>query len=137
MKNNLVKIITIVSVIIPLAVAVLLFMPSKIELFGDWTYKLPHFNAMINSLNSLFLVISFYMIKYKKNVSMHQLFNTMAFILGGIFLVSYIIYHSSVESTRYIGDLEFIIFFLFLIYCYLLLLFHLFCLHFTTHYLIK
>jgi len=103
-KNNLVKIITIVSVIIPLAVAVLLFMPSKIELFGDWTYKLPHFNAVINSLTALFLVISFYMIKYKKNVSMHQLFNTMAFILGGIFLVSYIIYHSSVESTRYIGD---------------------------------
>ena len=28
----------------------------------------------------------------------------MSFILGGIFLVSYIIYHSSVESTRYIGD---------------------------------
>ena len=104
MKNNLVKIITIVSVIIPLAVAVLLFMPSKIELFGDWTYKLPHFNAVINSLTALFLVISFYMIKYKKNVSMHQLFNTMAFILGGIFLVSYIIYHSSVESPRYIGD---------------------------------
>ena len=104
MKNNLVKIITIVSVIIPLAVAVLLFMPSKIELFGDWTYQLPHFNAVINSLTALFLVISFYMIKYKKNVSMHQLFNTMAFILGGIFLVSYIIYHSSVESTRYIGD---------------------------------
>jgi len=103
-KNNLVKIITIVSVIIPFAVAVLLFMPSKIELFGDWTYKLPHFNAVINSLTALFLVISFYMIKYKKNVSMHQLFNTMAFILGGIFLVSYIIYHSSVESTRYIGD---------------------------------
>ena len=104
MKNNLVKIITIVSVIIPLAVAVLLFMPSKIELFGDWTYKLPHFNAVINSLTALFLVISFYMIKYKKNVSMHQLVNTLAFILGGIFLVSYIIYHSSVESTRYIGD---------------------------------
>ena len=92
MKNNLVNIITIVSVIIPFAVAVLLFMPSKIELFGDWTYKLPHFNAVINSLTALFLVISFYMIKYKKNVSMHQLFNTMAFILGGIFLVSYIFY---------------------------------------------
>ena len=48
MNNNLVKVITVVSIIIPLAVAVLLFMPSKIELFGDWTYKLPHFNAIIN-----------------------------------------------------------------------------------------
>ena len=66
MNNNLVKVITVVSIIIPLAVAVLLFMPSKIELFGDWTYKLPHFNAIINSLTSLFLILSFYMIKFKK-----------------------------------------------------------------------
>ncbi len=48
MNNNLVKLITVVSVLIPIAVAILLFMPSKIDLFGDWTYKLPHFNAIIN-----------------------------------------------------------------------------------------
>ena len=114
MNNNLTKLITVVSVIIPIAVAFLLFMPSKISFFGSWTYKLPHFNAIINSLTALFLVISFYMIKYKKNISMHQLFNTIAFILGGIFLISYIIYHSSVESTRYLGDSK-VIYYFFLI----------------------
>ena len=114
MNNNLVKLITVVSVLIPIAVAILLFMPSKIDLFGDWTYKLPHFNAIINSLTSLFLIISFYMIKYKKNIKAHQNLNTASFILGSIFLVSYIIYHSSVESTPYQGDQR-VIYFSFLI----------------------
>ena len=85
MKNNLVKIIAIVSVVIPLAVAFLLFMPSKIDIFGDWTYKLPHFNAIINSLTSIFLVLSFYMIKYKRNIRAHQNLNTASFTLGAIF----------------------------------------------------
>ena len=111
MNNNLIKVITVISIIIPLAVAVLLFMPSKIELFGDWTYKLPHFNAIINSLTSLFLILSFYMIKFKKNIKAHQNLNTTSFVLGAIFLVSYIIYHSSVESTSYQGYQRFIYFF--------------------------
>ena len=114
MKNNLVKIIAIVSVVIPLAVAFLLFMPSKIDIFGDWTYKLPHFNAIINSLTSIFLVLSFYMIKYKRNIRAHQNLNIASFTLGAIFLVSYIIYHSSVDSTPYQGDQR-VVYFFFLI----------------------
>ena len=114
MKNNLVKLITVVSILIPIVVAILLFMPNKIDLFGDWAYKLPHFNAIINSLTSFFLILSFYMIKYKKNIKAHQNLNTASFILGSIFLVSYIIYHSSVESTSYQGDQR-VIYFSFLI----------------------
>ena len=114
MNNNLINVIKVVSILIPVAVAILLFMPSKITLFGDWTYNLPHFNAVINSLTSIFLILSFYMIKYKKDIRSHQILNTLAFTLGGIFLVSYIIYHSSVESTSYQGDST-IIYFFFLI----------------------
>jgi len=114
MNNNLVNVIKVVSVLIPVAVAFLLFMPNKITLFGDWTYKLPHFNAIINSLTSFFLILSFYMIKYKKDIKSHQILNTLSFTLGGIFLISYIIYHSSVESTSYQGDSR-IVYFFFLI----------------------
>lgn len=114
MNNNLVNVIKVVSVLIPVAVAFLLFMPSKITLFGDWTYKLPHFNAIINSLTSVFLILSFYMIKYKKDIKSHQILNTLSFTLGAIFLISYIIYHSSVESTSYQGDSR-IVYFFFLI----------------------
>ena len=35
MKNNLVKLITVVSILIPIVVAILLFMPNKIDLFGE------------------------------------------------------------------------------------------------------
>ena len=110
MKNeNLYKnLIISISIIVPILVAILLFMPSKIIIFGDWTSKLPHFNAIINTLTSIFLLFSFYFIKVKKNVNLHKSLNTLSFILGSIFLVSYIIYHSSVESTIYQGNLGYI-----------------------------
>ena len=102
MKIN--KIILGVSILIPIAVAILLFMPNRIELFGEWTYVLPHFNAVINSLTSVLLIVSFYMITVKKNIMAHKKLNIISFVLGAIFLVSYIIYHSSVESTSYSGS---------------------------------
>ena len=44
MKNNttLKKIILLVSFIIPIAVATLLFMPKKLSIFGEWAYFLPN-----------------------------------------------------------------------------------------------
>ncbi len=112
MKIN--KIILGVSIFIPIAVAILLFMPNRIELFGEWTYVLPHFNAVINSLTSVLLIFSFYMITVKKNIIAHKKLNIASFILGTIFLVSYIIYHSSVESTSYLGNYK-LVYFSFLI----------------------
>ena len=111
MNKGLVRLITIISILIPIAVALLLFMPTKITFFGEWTYILPHFNAIINSLTAFLLILSFYMIKVKKDVYSHQILNTLAFIFGSIFLVSYIIYHSSVESTSYLGDQRLIYYF--------------------------
>ena len=114
MNNKLVRLIVFISILIPIAVAVLLFMPSKVSFFGSWAYVLPHFNAIINSLTAFFLLFSFYMIKVKKDINMHKLFNTLSFILGSIFLISYIIYHSSVESTSYLGSFK-ILYYFFLI----------------------
>ena len=56
MKNDSIykNLIISISIIVPIVVALLLFMPSKIIIFGDWTSKLPHFNAVINTLTSIF-----------------------------------------------------------------------------------
>ena len=80
MKNNttLKNIILLVSFIIPIAVATLLFMPKKLSIFGEWAYFLPHINAIINSLTSLILLLSLYMIKIK-NVRMHKYLMTIVF----------------------------------------------------------
>lgn len=91
------------SIAVPLAVAVLLFMPSKITSLGDWVYFLPHLNAVINSAASIALVLGLVFIKQKK-YSYHGATMTIAFVLGSIFLVSYVIYHSAAASTSFGGE---------------------------------
>jgi len=95
--------IVAISVIIPLAVAVLLFMPAKIDVGSDWVYFLPHLNAVINSASTLALVLGLVFIK-KKNIAFHKASMSVAFVLGAIFLVSYVMYHASAESTSFGGE---------------------------------
>ena len=102
-ENLFKKIIIVISILVPILVAILLFMPTKISFFGINPKILPHFNAIINSLTSILLFVAFIMIKLK-NIRLHKIFMMTSFILGSIFLVSYIIYHSSVESAVYLGD---------------------------------
>lgn len=95
--------VVIISVLVPIVVAVLLFMPSKVDLGADWAYFLPHLNAMINTVASVALVLGVIFIK-KGNVLYHQTAMTVAFALGALFLVSYVIYHATVESTPFGGE---------------------------------
>ena len=92
-----------ISIAIPLAVAVLLFMPAKLTSLGGWVYFLPHLNAVINSAASIALVVALVFVKQKK-YSQHGATMTVAFILGAIFLVSYVIYHGAAESTPFGGE---------------------------------
>ncbi len=93
--------IKILSAVIPLVVAILLYLPSKMEM-GNWVYTLPHSNAMVNTLTCVFLVIGVVAIK-KGNIHLHRLSMSTCFVLGSIFLVSYVAYHASVDSVKY-GD---------------------------------
>lgn len=92
-----------ISIAIPLAVAVLLFMPAKITALGDWVYFLPHLNAVINSAASVALILGVIFVKQKK-YAYHGATMTVAFVLGAIFLVSYVIYHAAAESTSFGGE---------------------------------
>ncbi|MEB2777034.1 DUF420 domain-containing protein [Algoriphagus sp. D3-2-R+10] len=92
-----------ISVIIPVAVAVLIFMPSKIDLGAEWVYFLPHLNAVINTAATLALVAGLLFIK-KGNIPYHRASMTIAFGLGAIFLVSYVIYHAGAERTSFGGE---------------------------------
>ena len=95
--------IVLISIAIPLAVAVLLFMPTKITSLGDWVYFLPHLNAVINSAASIALILALVFVKQKK-MKLHGATMTVAFVLGAIFLVSYVIYHGAAESTSFGGE---------------------------------
>jgi putative membrane protein len=102
--KNLTLPIIIVSVAIPLSVAVILLVPHvKID-FGFNTHALPLFHALLNSTTAILLLASLYFIK-NKQVGAHKTANLIAVALSTIFLVSYIIYHSSNPSTKF-GDLN-------------------------------
>lgn len=94
--------IKIFSIAIPVAVAVLLGLPTKLEL-GDWVYVLPDVIGVLNTLTSVALIAALIAVK-KKNIDLHKKFNSLAFLLGAVFLVCYVLYHASAESTPFGGE---------------------------------
>ena len=101
-ENKSIWLIGILSVVIPLVVAILLFMPEKLNIYGNWINTLPHLNGILNSATAFALVLGFIAIK-KRELVLHRRSMTLAFILGSLFLISYVVYHSGAESTIF-GD---------------------------------
>lgn len=96
------RVINILALAIPLAVAVLLGIRQKVDL-GNWTTYLPHINGVINSITAVLLLLGLYFIK-QKNVEAHKRTMLTAFTFGSLFLVSYVLYHLTNESTAFGGQ---------------------------------
>ncbi|RZM28766.1 MAG: DUF420 domain-containing protein, partial [Pedobacter sp.] len=101
-EKNANRLINVVSVAIPVVVALILGIRQKFDL-GSWTTYLPHINGVINSLTSVLLVVGYYFIR-QKNVAAHRTAMLAAFTLGSLFLVNYVLYHISNESTPFGGE---------------------------------
>ena len=94
--------INIISIAVPVVVAVLLGLPSKLQL-GEWTKTLPHIIGLLNSLTTLTLISGLVFIKLKK-ISLHQTMMTTSFALGGLFLVCYVLYHLTNPANKFNGE---------------------------------
>jgi putative membrane protein len=101
-EKNLTIPIIIVSITIPLAVAFLILGPATKINPGFNTASLPLFHAILNSTTAILLLASLYFIK-NKWIRAHQTANLTAVVLSAIFLISYVIYHSSNPSVKF-GD---------------------------------
>jgi putative membrane protein len=90
--------------VVPLLVAVLFYYKGvfKIEGAAPYLKSLPAVNAVLNSLTAVALLVGYYFIR-QKNVLAHRASMGTAFALGGLFLLSYVAYHSQVESTHFGG----------------------------------
>ena len=90
--------------VVPLLVAVLFYYKGVFKIPGAASYlkSLPAVNAVLNSLTAAALLVGFYFIR-KKNVLAHRASMGTAFALGGLFLLSYVAYHSQVDSTHFGG----------------------------------
>lgn len=94
------KLIIFLSVAIPVVVAVLFGMP-KIKGY-DFSF-LPPIYATINGLTAVLLVAAVVAIKRKKRVWHERLVKT-CIVLSASFLVMYVIYHLTSESTPFGGE---------------------------------
>lgn len=94
--------INVLSIVIPVAVALLIGIRQKVPL-GEWTTTLPHVIGLLNGATSVLLVAAVIAIKQQR-VNLHRQLMTTAFVLGAIFLVTYITYHVSNPSTSYGGE---------------------------------
>ena len=92
------KLIIALSIIIPLAVAILFRV--KIEGF-DLTF-LPRIYATINAATAILLVSAVWAIKNQKR-ELHESLMKTCIGLSAAFLVMYILYHMTTESTPYGG----------------------------------
>jgi len=96
--------IGVLSVAIPVVVAVLLYLPQTGKL-GDLNVSfLPHLNAVLNSATALCLIMGYYMMK-QKQYHVHRAMMLAAFALSSMFLISYVLYHFQAPSTRF-GDTD-------------------------------
>jgi len=104
------KLIIALSVIIPLAVAILLSSP-KIKGY-DLTF-LPLIYATLNGLTAFFLVMAVIAIKNGKR-TLHERLVKVCIVLSSAFLVFYILYHITSEETRYggVGMIRYVYFFI-------------------------
>lgn len=94
------KLIIVLSVIIPLAVAALFGI--KIPNVEPLTF-LPPIYATINGITAVLLIAAVIAIK-KGNRNLHEKLNTIAIGCSVLFLVMYIAYHMTSDSTVYGGE---------------------------------
>ena len=92
------RIIIALSIAIPLVVAVLFGVKLDIEL----PVFLPPIYAGTNAVTAVILIVAFWAIKMK-NILLHRRLMKTAIVLSAIFLVMYVLYHMTSDSTSYGG----------------------------------
>lgn len=93
------KLIVLLSVVIPIVVAALfgIKIDAKLPVF------LPPIYATINGITALVLIVAVWAIKNKKN-KLHENLIKVAMLLSLVFLVMYVAYHMTSDSTSFEGE---------------------------------
>lgn len=93
------KLIIVLSVVLPLAVAILF----KVKIPGYDLSFLPPIYASINGLTAILLVVAVVAIKNQKK-KLHEYLMKTCIGLSAAFLVMYVLYHMTSDSTPYGGE---------------------------------
>ena len=117
-----VPLIIALSVIIPIAVAVLMLFPTVFHIESESIdfSSLPFFHAILNGSTAVLLFTGFILIKNKKT-NLHKAAMLSAFVLSSVFLISYVFSKLVLDhgNTKYLG--EYIITYRFILISHILL----------------
>lgn len=91
--------IVILSIAIPLVVAVLFRVKIDVQL----PVFLPPIYATLNAFTAVLLMVAFWAIKNKK-IALHEKLMKTALIFSVLFLVLYVAYHMTSDSTKFGGE---------------------------------
>ena len=100
--SNTKKLIIVLSIVVPVLVAILYLLPKNFTV-GEEVYYLPMLNAFLNGTTSVLLVAGFIAIKNGKKET-HKRIMLTALVLSVLFLLSYVKYHALTESTPFGGE---------------------------------
>ncbi|MFA9211921.1 MAG: DUF420 domain-containing protein, partial [Moraxellaceae bacterium] len=95
-NKNIRKIITIISIVLPLAVAALFV----IKIDGIDLSFLPKIYAGINALTAVLLILALVFVKQRK-LKLHENVIKICMVLSILFLLCYVAYHMTSDSTKY------------------------------------
>lgn len=105
--------ILVISVIVPVLVLILMYLPERYDLLGGRFDNFPLFHAILNFFTALLLVSGYFAMRIKELV-WHRNLMISAFFVSSVFLISYVISKISNEPVPYGGEgmLRYIYFFI-------------------------
>ncbi|HET8753790.1 MAG TPA: DUF420 domain-containing protein [Salinimicrobium sp.] len=92
-----------ISIIAPLLMLALVYLPLKSELFSAQMESLPFFHASLNFTTSILLLMGYLFARMKK-YKIHRAFMLTAFVLSCVFLVSYVISKINSDPVPFGGE---------------------------------
>ena len=93
------KVIVTISILVPIAVGLLF----RVKIEGYNFSYLPPIYATINGLTALLLILAFVAIKFKNRV-LHERIMQICIALSASFLVMYVLYHMTSDTTEFGGE---------------------------------
>lgn len=98
-----IPVIVSLSVVVPVLVVILMYLPDRYNIFGAQTGTFPFFHAVLNGCTALLLMAGYFFMKIQE-YKLHR--NTMiaAFCLSVVFLGSYVISKISNEPVPFGGE---------------------------------
>ena len=98
-----VPIIISLSIVVPVLVLFLMYLPERYNIFGTQSGTFPLFHAVLNGSTALLLMSGYFFMSIK-NYKWHRNFMITAFGFSAVFLVSYVISKISNNPVPFGGD---------------------------------